>query len=68
MRKRRTIRAIYASRMDHAKSKMFLEEIEVMIAMEQRVPGLQTEGGDQAINGCAHRMPGLPVPTALIPG
>jgi hypothetical protein len=57
MRKRRTIRAIYASRMDHTQPKMFLEGIEVVIAMEQRVPGLQTEGSDQAINGCAHLYP-----------
>jgi hypothetical protein len=54
--------------MDHTQLKMFLEGIEVMTAMERRVPGLQTESSDPAINGGAHRMPGLPVPTALIPG
>ncbi|MGA3317803.1 MAG: pyridoxal-phosphate dependent enzyme [Candidatus Korobacteraceae bacterium] len=33
--------------MHHAQPKIFLEGIEIMIAMEQRVPGLQTEGSDQ---------------------
>ena len=46
--------------MNDQQSEMCLKWIVILIAVKQRVPAIQTEGCDEAINRLANRDPALP--------